>query len=81
MKGQRNVGRPGEVATVEMIACVLCGSEASEGGALCAHHLFGIPDEWATSNRIMCDFLHRGVIPRRLSREEREDPEPEVEAA
>jgi len=64
-----------------MIACVMCGLEASEDGVLCAHHLFGIPDEWAASNRIMCDFVHRGVVPRRLSREERDDPEPEAEAA
>lgn len=76
-----NVLRPAPVATVEMITCVMCGSEAPDGGALCAHHLFGIADEWAATNRVMCDFVHRGVVPRRLSREERDELEPEAEAA
>jgi hypothetical protein len=29
---------------------------------MCAHHAAGYGDDWAMSNRIMCDFLHRGVV-------------------
>jgi len=58
-----------------MIACVLCGLEVQDGGALCAHHLCGLAENWAATNRIMCDFVHRGIAPRRLSVEEREEAE------
>jgi hypothetical protein len=29
---------------------------------MCAHHVASYGDDWAMSNRIMCDFLHRGVV-------------------
>ena len=53
---------------------MLCGMEA-RGEALCAHHLFGIADDWAAGNRIMCDFVHPGVVPRRLPTEQRDERE------
>ena len=27
------------------------------------NHLFSRADDWATGNRIMCDFAHRGIVP------------------
>ena len=39
---------------------------------LCAHHHL-VSDEWAAGNRVMCNFIHRGVVPERLSAEERSD--------
>jgi hypothetical protein len=29
---------------------------------MCAHHVDSRADDWAMGNRIMCDFLHRGVV-------------------
>jgi hypothetical protein len=29
---------------------------------MCAHHVASYGDDWAMGNRIMCDFLHRGVV-------------------
>jgi hypothetical protein len=47
--------------------------EVEEDLALCAHHLFGNDDDWAASNRVMCDLVHRGVVPRRLPPGQREE--------
>jgi hypothetical protein len=30
---------------------------------ICSHHMGGHGDGWGTANRLMCDFLHRGVVP------------------
>jgi hypothetical protein len=43
--------------------------------ALCAHLLFDIADDWAAGNRIVCDLVHRGVVPLRLPKEQRDEPE------
>jgi len=29
---------------------------------MCAHHVDSRADDWAMGNRIMCDFLHRGLV-------------------
>ena len=50
-------GRP------KMSLCVLCGQPLLGRDDVCAYHLYGNGDDWATANRIMCDFLHRGVVP------------------
>ena len=47
-----------------MSRCVLCGGENEEDIQLCRHHTVGELD-WATVNRLFCDFLHRGVEPPR----------------
>ena len=70
-----------------MSRCAQCGFELEASFELCPHH--HVRDEdWAASNRIMCDFLHRGKEPARLpgsAREpvevERGDPTAEVVAA
>jgi hypothetical protein len=54
-----------------MNRCVLCGLELSGRDHLCRQHDVDNPG-WAASNRIICDFLHRGVVPSRLSAAERD---------
>jgi hypothetical protein len=46
-----------------MSLCALCGNDTHTADSLCAYHNPGTDDDWAHSNRIMCDFLHRGVVP------------------
>jgi hypothetical protein len=46
-----------------MSLCVLCGIETNTAEALCAYHPGGTDADWAHSNRVMCDFVHRGVVP------------------
>jgi hypothetical protein len=47
--------------------------QLSGESALCPHHHCVYGDDWATANRIMCDFFHRGVVPSRLTQKERDD--------
>jgi hypothetical protein len=49
-----------------MSLCVSCGLEQGDQSELCRHHLASQGNTWAASNRIMCDFLHRGKVPPRL---------------
>jgi hypothetical protein len=58
-----------------MSVCASCGSQLSDGSSLCRHHHVASEDGWAAGNRILCDLLHRGVVPSRLSPDQREDPE------
>ena len=53
-----------------MSLCSQCGAEIYGDTALCVYH-HAVVDSWATENRILCDLLHRGVIPQRLSEAER----------
>jgi hypothetical protein len=46
-----------------MSLCNLCGHPTFGTDALCAYHSSSHGDDWATGNRIMCDFLHRGIVP------------------
>ncbi len=55
-----------------MNRCASCGTELSEVTILCQHH-HAYDNSWAETNRIMCDFLHRGVIPRRLRAADRDE--------
>ncbi len=45
-----------------MSLCSLCGQATLDASSLCTHHSSGHGDDWATVNRIMCDFVHRGFI-------------------
>jgi hypothetical protein len=56
-----------------MSRCASCGIELHSDLTLCPHHRYAYRDDWAAANRIMCDFFHRGKIPRRLTRSERDD--------
>jgi hypothetical protein len=49
-----------------MSLCVQCAQPTFRPGELCVYHISGPTDDWATGNRLMCDFLHRGVVPATL---------------
>lgn len=46
-----------------MALCVLCAQPTLSDEDVCVFHLHGQGDDWAIGNRIMCDFLHRHIIP------------------
>lgn len=64
-----------------MIYCPVCADDREKPhthcpscnmqGAFCSHHASDQADQWALSNRIMCDFFHRGIVPPRLPVAER----------
>jgi len=45
-----------------MSLCLQCGHPTSAGRDLCSHHDSCHADDWATGNKIMCDFLHRRIV-------------------
>jgi len=45
-----------------MSRCVNCGETVIDGSSLCTYHVNGHGDDWATGNRIICDFFHRGIV-------------------
>jgi hypothetical protein len=45
-----------------MSLCVVCAQPTLGDTDVCVLHLCGQGDDWAAGNRIMCDFLHRGVL-------------------
>ena len=55
-----------------MNRCAWCNVEMATGSGLCAHHDTS-ESGWAASNRIMCDFLHRGLEPPRVGDGERDE--------
>jgi len=55
-----------------MSVCASCGLEMIDSSELCRHHVPRM-DNWAETNRIMCDFLHRRKVPSRLALEVRGD--------
>lgn len=56
-----------------MSLCASCGSQLPDGEGLCRHHASAFSDDWARSNRILCDFIHRKAVPVRLALAERDD--------
>jgi hypothetical protein len=57
-----------------MSLCASCGLDIPDAVGLCPHHHVAYGGEdWAVANRIMCDFLHRQRVPRRLTGAERDD--------
>jgi hypothetical protein len=46
-----------------MSLCALCGTQLVGDAVLCSHHCCAPPEGWADVNRLMCDFLHRGIVP------------------
>ena len=45
-----------------MSLCIQCEYPTSGPDDMCAHHVASDADDWAMGNRIMCDFLHRGIV-------------------
>lgn len=56
-----------------MSVCTVCGLRLFDDTGLCPHHHCVYGDDWAKTNRIMCDFFHRGHEPQRLGQAERFD--------
>lgn len=56
-----------------MSRCASCGFQLSGDAELCPHHHCAYEDDWASANRIMCDFFHRGRTMPRLSTKEHDD--------
>ena len=57
-----------------MSLCAMCGIELPDHQSLCAHsHMDSqsAQEDWAASNRTVCDFIHRHILPKRLSLDER----------
>jgi hypothetical protein len=42
--------------------CAYCGQETIGSSGLCSYHNVGHSDDWARENRMMCDFIHRGIV-------------------
>jgi len=55
-----------------MNRCASCGAELSDTLHLCPHHHVQ-EHGWAATNRIMCDLLHRGVVPPRVRTADRDE--------
>jgi hypothetical protein len=46
-----------------MRLCPYCGHPTYGGGLICRHHMSAVEgDDWARTNRTMCDFVHRGIV-------------------
>jgi hypothetical protein len=45
-----------------MSLCARCGQPLFDRGGLCAYHISSHGDDWATGNRIICNFVHRGIV-------------------
>ena len=45
-----------------MSRCSYCGDTLGDSGGLCPHHTAISDSEWAIENRMMCDFIHRGIV-------------------
>lgn len=56
-----------------MNRCNQCGIELLAAFTLCPHHYLNTDAGWATTNRIMCDFVHRGLAPAPVPPASRED--------
>jgi hypothetical protein len=46
-----------------MSLCAYCGHSTPGVEGVCSHHSLTDSYDWALRNRIMCDFVHRGVVP------------------
>jgi hypothetical protein len=59
-----------------MSLCVFCGHPTVRGEDLCSYHDSGHDEKWSVGNRLMCDFLHRGVVSSlAAARRVREEPQ------
>ena len=48
--------------TRSMSLCLLCAQPMPGDAGICAFHVHDARDDWATGNRVMCDFVHRGIV-------------------
>ena len=76
------IDRSGSLPAVSRRA--YCGDETLGRRALCGRHGASYDDDWAIGNRIMCDFVHRGIVlgaPPKPRGSEAEVPRGTLEAA
>jgi hypothetical protein len=45
-----------------MNPCAYCGDPIDDSSGICRFHSILQGDNWASANRIMCDFIHRGIV-------------------
>lgn len=57
----------------EHFHCPVCVGVLYADGEMCSHHLNLYAFGWSASNKLMCDLLHRGIAPPRLSAVDRTD--------
>ena len=55
-----------------MSLCTACGLTLNDDTGLCRHHSTNTFDDWAVSNKIMCDFFHRKKLLIRMGPDEEE---------
>lgn len=65
-------GRASHATSPRWNVCYICGSTLVERYYVCPHHIEVYGDNWAMGNKVMCDFFHRGVVPKRLPMTTRE---------
>lgn len=73
MQGRTSMRSRDQVTRGVMVTslCPACAQQLAGNAALCARHVGLATESWAASNRIMCDFFHRGIAPPRVSVGER----------
>lgn len=45
-----------------MTVCPVCGHLVIGDDGMCGFHTATLRGDWATGNRIMCDFVHRHIV-------------------
>lgn len=56
-----------------MSLCASCGLQLVGPEGMCSHHHQANGEDWAATNRKICDWLHRGVLLQRLSLADRDE--------
>ena len=56
-----------------MSICFRCGVMLENDDNLCAYHVKSEDTDWHIANKIMCDYFHRKIEPKRLNEKERVD--------
>ena len=59
-----------------MSRCLICGQSGDT--SICEYHV-STDASWGSVNRLMCDFVHRAIVPPRLAVEDRIDVDDLVE--
>jgi hypothetical protein len=54
-----------------MSLCIMCGGSNPDQGEICSYHM-AAEESWSVGNRIMCDFVHRAIVPPRLEAADRD---------
>jgi hypothetical protein len=62
-----------------MSLCASCSLQLAANTSLCPHHHAAPADGWAVGNRILCDFVHRGIVPRSAPPEARREADLEMD--